>query len=344
VHRLYFFINKDWLWNILDFILVLAALYDLILTHGGFDDEDISSGAQSGFSLTFFRMLRLVRLMKVMRLFRVVRFFSELNVLLKVVTQSLRPLFWCTFMLVVFIYMFAVIFVHGTASYVSWDGAQEITTARLLKNFGSVRKSMLALSKASTGGEDWGAVAEPLMEAGGTYYGLYLFFIGFCYLALMNILTGLFVDRTFKAVAHDHDGLALEKLHADRGVVADLCRLYCAMSGADIDAPSTITMDTFRDFLSSPVMRARLSVLDLEVWDSGQFFEMLTSISRTNELDLQSWVTGCMQLRGFARRISLQALHADVQRLKKYLFSSKSQRPMMREKTEVAGSFEEVYA
>jgi len=124
VHRCFFFTNKDFLWNILDCVLAVGALYDLLMTQiiTPMTRTDLSkgsgstqTGANNGFSLTFLRVLRLVRLTKVMRIFRVMRFFSELNVLLKVVSSSLRPLFWCTCMLVVFFYIFAVIFVHATA-------------------------------------------------------------------------------------------------------------------------------------------------------------------------------------------------------------------------------------
>jgi len=171
--------------------------------------------------------------------------------------------------------------------------------------------------QATTGGGDWGVISEPLIRVGAYYYALFLFFIVFVILALLNILTGIFVDRAFKAVADDKDGMALEKLHTDRAVVRDLCRLYCAMTGEDIDSPATISSDTFQLFMGSPVMRARLAVLDLEIWDSHQFFKMLCSISKSHDVDLQSFVTGCMQLRGQAKRLTLQAVHQDVQRMKK---------------------------
>merc|ERR1712139_13625 len=69
-------------------------------------------------------------------------------------------------------------------------------------------------------------------------------------------------------------------------------------------------------------MRARLGVLDLDIWDSSDFFKMLASISGNEEVDLASFVTGCMQLRGAARRLTMQAVHADVIEVKKLLKQS----------------------
>lgn len=322
VHRLYLYMGSDLIWNILDSILVLAALYDITMTHI-FDDLGNAnadrSGAKNGFSFTFIRVLRLVRLTKVVRIFRVMRFFSELNVLLRVMLSSLRPLFWCTFMLLVFFYMFAVIFVSGTAAYLADEDADENTKSKLRESFGSVAKSILSLSQASTGGKDWADVADPLDAIGHAYYVLFLIFIAFVLIALLNILTGIFVDRAFKAVANDKDGMALEHLHQDRQVVADLCRLHCAITGKDIDAGATISADAWRQFTGSPVMRARLAVLDLEIWDSSQFFNMLTSINGKKEVDLPDFVVGCMQLRGLAKRVSTQAIHADLKMMRKTL-------------------------
>jgi len=82
-----------------------------------------------------------------------------------------------------------------------------------------------------------------------------------------------------------------------------------------LEEATKLSESVFHSFMQSPVMRARLSVLDLEIWDSSQFFECLTSISGTDEVDIHSFVTGCMQLRGYAKRLSMQAIHTDVREL-----------------------------
>lgn len=320
VHRLYFFINRDYMWNTLDTFLVVGAMYDLVMTYLGptWEEEPAGAGTNNGFSLTFLRILRLLRLTKVIRIFRVMRFFSELNVLLKVVMSTLRPLFWCSFMLVTFFYIFSVVFTHGTANFLASDDPQRdpIKTEELLNRFGTVWKSMISLYKASTGGADWGDYAETLLDCGYTYYGLFLFFIAFVILALLNILTGLFVDRAMRGVAEDKDGMAIEKLHSDRAVVADLCKIFAAMTGQDLDKECVVSEEQFKAFMHSPVMRARLAVLDLDIWDSQKFFRILSSISHSSEVDLGSFVTGCMQLRGLARRVNLHHVHEDVRDLK----------------------------
>ena len=149
--------------------------------------------------------------MKVMRIFRVMRFFTELNVLLRVIVSTMPPLFWCVFMLAVFYYIFAVVFTFGAAAYLAMDDVATAKKAWMVEHYGSVLKAMVSLYKATTGGIDWGEMAEPMWEAGYFYYFLFLFFIAFAILALLNILTGLFVDRAMRGVAEDKDGMVLER-------------------------------------------------------------------------------------------------------------------------------------
>lgn len=316
VHRLFFFVNKDYIWNILDAFLVVGAITDLTMMSVGTDNSTANK------NLSFISILRLPRLTKVIRIFRVMRFFRKLNLLLKVVVSTLKLLFWCSIMLLVFFFMFAVVFTHGTATYLlstTDEVAEPKKTQMLLDKFGSVSRSMISLYKASTGGIDWEDAAEPLTDCGHFYYGLFLFFIAFVLLALLNILTGLFVDRAMRGVAEDKDGMAISKLKADRKVVADLCRIFCAMTGEDIEKDCKITAEHFKEFVSHPVMRARLAVLDLEIWNAQHFFDMLTGMSpsRSEEVDLVTFVTGCMQLRGPVKRINLHSVHEDLRKLKK---------------------------
>merc|ERR1719324_1358733 len=57
--------------------------------------------------------------------------------------------------------------------------------------------------------------------------------------------------------------------------------------------------------MSSPAMRARMAVLGLEIWDSRDFFEMLKGLGNTEKVDLRTFVSGCMQMRGPAQRITM---------------------------------------
>merc|ERR1719359_1355926 len=84
---------------------------------------------------------------------------------------------------------------------------------QLLAHFGSIYTTMLTLYKCAFGGEDWGEVSALLEGTGDGYYFLFLFFISFMSIAIMNVIMGLFVDTAMKAA--EKDRLAAIKDAAD---------------------------------------------------------------------------------------------------------------------------------
>ncbi len=56
---------------------------------------------------------------------------------------------------------------------------------------------------------------------GDLYFVLFLLFTAFILLAVLNIMTGIFVDRAIRISSEDRDGLILEKLHNERKMVED---------------------------------------------------------------------------------------------------------------------------
>lgn len=314
VHQKWFFIGQEWVWNWLDIILVVTAVYDLIVSLTNINLES-QSADQNNFNLTFLRVLRLARFSKVIRVFRVVRFVDELHVLGAIIASSLKPLFWCASMLVVFYYIFGIIFVYAATGYFADPDQDKSRQADVEKHWGSVAQAMLSLFKASTGGEDWGLVSESLQDVGNFYFILFLFFISFIILALMNILTGIFVDRAMKASADDKDGEVLAKLTNDRSAVRDLCKLHCVISKKTVEDKATINATSFQEAMKSAAMRARFSVLGLEIWDSDYFFSILTDLAESDEVDLLSFVNGAMQMRGMAQRLQQQGMSAHINAL-----------------------------
>mmetsp|Transcript_91535 Transcript_91535/g.144652 ORF Transcript_91535/g.144652 Transcript_91535/m.144652 type:complete len:757 (-) Transcript_91535:32-2302(-) len=315
VHWSYYFVAGDWHWNCLDFLLVVTSSYDVYMSITG-QNWDGGDRGKSSFNLTFLRVLRLARFLKVIRVFRVVRFVSHLHSLLKVVASTLQPLFWCSSLLLCFFYIFAIVFVNATSAYLETDPILDPRQKdKILDYWGSVSTAMVSLYKSTTGGVDWGDVADVLYDMGIAYYSMFLFFIAFIILALLNILTGIFVDSAMKVTAEDKDGEAVAKLAAERSTVLDLAKLHCVLSGKNVEDNGTITLDQFEICMASPAMRARFSVMGLEIWDSKEFFQQLVVLGDSEEVDLRTFVAGCMQMRGSAQRLGLQTLIGQVSHL-----------------------------
>merc|ERR1712072_1272712 len=68
----------------------------------------------------------------------------------------------------------------------------------------------MTLFWAVTGGADWEPLAMPIREADSFFYLLFFFYIAFAALAVLNVLTGMFVDTAMKVAQQDEENVVEE--------------------------------------------------------------------------------------------------------------------------------------
>mmetsp|Transcript_41825 Transcript_41825/g.94076 ORF Transcript_41825/g.94076 Transcript_41825/m.94076 type:complete len:699 (+) Transcript_41825:155-2251(+) len=298
VHRSFFFWNDNFAWNMLDLALVFMAAYDFILTIMIREDDSVN--------FVFVRTIRIFKLAKILRVIRVMRFFSELRLMVNSLAGSLFSLFWSFVMLAFIVYIFGLMFVQGVATYLSEEppiSDEERNT--LIELFGRVSRAMLSLYQSATGGEDWHIFYTSIEKTGVFNSILYIFFIGFIQIALLNILTGIFVENAMKLAQPDRETLALEQRKREIIEADEMMQLCEEM---DMDQSGTINAQEVGAVLRSRRMRAHLAVLGLEIRDAEMFFKMLAAVTENDEVDIHSFVSGCMRMKGNATSLDLQGL------------------------------------
>jgi len=303
VHRLYLFCNTDMRWNLFDFALVVFAIYGQIIM--------LIMSSTGVVNLTFMRTLRVLKMAKILRVVRVARIFTELRLMLNSVLGSFVSLFWAFVLLAFIFYLFALFFVQGLTSYLL-DHADETSPERkqqLLLAFGSVESAMLSLYKSVTGGADWQEFFDnpgsvQMLEGTGFVNKLFfVFFIFFIQIALLNILTGIFVENAMKLAQPDRDSLAFERRKRDVAESEELTRLCMQV---DTNNSGTISAEEF--YAMNRKMRNYFAVMGLDITDAECFFEMLAALHDDQEVDIPTFVTGCMKLKGTATSLDLQRL------------------------------------
>jgi len=303
VHRLHFFSNEENGWNMFDFFLVVFAVYDQLMVA-------LSSDA-GGTNLTWMRSLRILKIAKILRVFRLMRLLSELRLMLNSLMGSAISLFWSIMMMLLIFYMFGLVFVQGTASHLLEveAGDAELSAGNrsdLLKHFGSVQEAMLTLFMASSGGQDWSVYYDYLKVTGWVNSALFLFFNAFTQIALLNILTGIFVENAMKFAAPDRDTLALEHRKQELVQATELRRICHEI---DKSGNGKLSTEEFEEHIAQGKLHAYLATLGLDIKDSKLFFDMLREASlRDGEVDIESFVNGCMRLKGGATSLDMQAL------------------------------------
>jgi len=309
-----FFCARDWNWNLFDTVVVTSDIVQSIL-EACFEWGSEGSAVQN---VTVQRLLRVLRLTRAIRLVRLVRFLRELRMMVVSVLQSASSLVWSLLMLGVTIYVFGIYFVQIVAYSVYrveeglGDGHVEEQQLSILKDrFGSLVMAGFTLYQAVTGGLNWGHIGEALVALDWTHGLMLAFYIFFTMTALLNIITGIFVDSAIHSAQADRDEVIQDQMRSTSSALSEMQRLFEA---ADVDRSGTITVEEFEQHLQEGGVRAHLSAIGIEVGEAKGLFKLL-DLDKSGEVTIEEFVYGCMRLKGGAKSIDLANLMYENKRM-----------------------------
>jgi len=305
VLRQLFFCGEDWIWNIFDAFLVLLAIYDVVM----YFIEDLTGS--SGMNVTFMRLLRLLKMLKMLRVVRVMRFFRELRLMVYSISRSVRSLLWAVAMLILIMYIFALCFMQAATNYISTEPygiiPQELEVA-IFAQWLTVPESLLSLFMAITGGDDWGNFLTTCTAFGYFYHYLFIFYIMFQTIAVLNVLTGIFVDASMDAAQDDEDNVIHEATQQNAWTQDTLQQLFFGR-----DSHQELSSEEFLELLSHEELQAYLKSLDIDVAEVGEMFKEL-DMDNDGYVDSQELREGLMKMKGSARSIDMVALYHDCKK------------------------------
>lgn len=303
-----YFLGRDWSWNLFDLLVVLTDVAETLATY--------VSGDSSVFqNLTAIRMLRVLRVIRTVRVIRLVRFFKELRMMVYSVLKSGLLLVWSMMLLCIIIFIFSVYLTQNATFYVfehkdSKESGQAVDN--LQYNFGNLFYAGFVLFQAMTSGNSWGQLALDLMEIHWSNGLVICFYIFFTVLAVLNIITGVFVDTAIKSAQADRSEVIQEAVHKEDEAIKDVKAFF---ELTDLDKNGSLTLDELRVQLERQVMRKHLATLGVEVSDAISIFRLL-DIDKSGEITMEEFVFGCMQMKGSARSVDMVSLIHEHKRLK----------------------------
>lgn len=310
VHRLYFFVNEEWRWNIFDFFLVVFSFSEVAISRMLVMNQP---GPESSASLNvgFLRLLRLTKLAKVLRVFRTLKFFTELRLMIHCVLGSFMQIFWCLVMIVFVLYVFSLLIVQGIADFLLTEGADTVseeTFQGLMDHFGSVGETIMTLFQSTTAGLDW-RDAFNLLRGGGWFLALvFLVYISIFTISVWNIITSTFVEKAMKLAKPDLDSMLLEQSLRDLQDSDELEKLFKPYASRNKEGEDEISLDDLQEAADEAEFLLYLSVRGIDVKNVKLFFYMLGSMREDNVIDLKSLVKACVRMKGFATSIDLQSV------------------------------------
>lgn len=306
VHRLYFFINYNAGWNLLDFTLVVLSLLELTVSW--------SSGRDTNGTVTYLRVLRLLKFARILRSLKVITAFRELAMMLESFRSCLAAMFWSLILLIFLVFLCALLFAQGVADALQAQQAPPELLDLVMETFGSVLKTMLSLYMAVTGGNDW-SMYYGILESLGSFYHLifiaYTFFFAF---AIFNILTGIFVERAVAASLPDREQqILLER----RKLLEQANELRDLFSCMDLDDSGNISLEEFLCCMKDPRIVAYMSSVGVSVHDVQHLFKIVAN--ENDEVDIDRFVDGCMAIKGSATALDMQKQLYYIQELSRTL-------------------------
>jgi len=204
---------------------------------------------------------------------------------------SMKSFSWALVALVLIMYIYSIVFMQGIASYIRSGDQDQAALDVAIDHWGSVYKAMQTEYKSITGGNPWGTFILPLQKAGGFYYPLFLMYIALLSIAVLRLLTGIFVQDANKASAHDFKQTVKQNLKL-------------LFQQVDLDKSGFISKAEFNRCLRDPHTSQYLSQLQINPSDASKLFDLIDA-SGDDRVDLEEFVAGCEMFSGTAKAVDM---------------------------------------
>jgi len=235
-------------------------------------------------------------------------------------------LVWVVMMISIILFLFAVLFVQFTTEIRTHE--QDGEDAQDLEQFfGSLPNGMYYLFSIISGGPEWTDIADPLLSADLLYGFLLIFYICFMVFAVLNIITGIFVEGAIGKAQADKDAM-VQELHEEMESIAK--ELRTMFVHADNDQSGTIDINEFEEMLETRKVKDRLATLGLRVSDAWGLFRLLDT-EKSYKIDIEDFIRGCLRLKDHASKMDIEGLLIELRKA-----SSEQARGQLRVEEELA--------
>lgn len=275
----------------MDLALVLANVIEEILVA----TADVN--VPSSFVLRITRILRSIRIVRILRVMRVA---EDLRLLVTCILFSVKSFIWALLLLFLIIYILGVYLTQSVHIYrIENNNPLDEGSRELTKWYGTVPVASLSLFQALTGGVDWNEIVQPLMDNLHPAWGLLVvLWISFSILAVLNIITGSFVQN---AIERSLSVKEMDKVTQARKLFSFL----------DVDENGFIDRDEIGKHLDSEAVQDFFRLIDVDTSEAHCLFDLL-DCSGDGSIDFEQFLSGVLRLQGQAKALDMIMLILDT--------------------------------
>lgn len=303
VDRCSFFSTSSWAWNVFDTVVVLSAMFELAIDFIQLVSTSKVGAVGNASNLRIIRIVRTARIIRVFRITRIIRFIRALRTLIYSIVCTVKSLVWVLLLLLIITYVFGIVFTQAVFDHVQIMGNSD-ATGNLHEYWGSVTASMLTLFQSISDGLSWSHAIDPLSEVHTVWVVLFIVFISFVYFAVLNVVTGVFVQSAVESAQRDHDML-MQAMQADKEMhMQKIKELFKIL---DAKESGVFTLRQFEKHIEDESVQTYLASLELDTVDAWKLFKLL-DINGDHKVGLEEFVIGSFRLKGNAKSIDLATL------------------------------------
>lgn len=300
-----FFFGAEWPSNLADSVVVVGSMLEILLPSWSLDLSIVR----------VLRVLRIVRTLRVLRLLRFAFFLKDLRLMALAIAKSIVPILWASMLLILIMFLFSVLFLQAVVVHVNGATSDDETSQQFRIYFDSLPMAILTLWMTVTGGVSWWEVARGLLDVSTWYCLCMVLFVIVMLVAVMNIMTGIFVNDALLMASMDRELMEQEQKAKSDGNIDALHALFREI---DCDQTGKITLEELKDIMNRKDVNAIFATVGLEVSNATSFFKLL-DVDDSNSLEVDEFVVGCLKIRGMAKAVDLQTLMFENKRMIKYM-------------------------
>lgn len=304
-----FFRSSERNWNMFDVFVSATACAEAMVHWYTFASSTPSSLRLFLRKFSMLRILRLLRVVRMTRATRVIRFLGELRLMVFSLTGSLKSLAWSVVLILIILLVFGVCFTDGVVTYCLQHSAFGAAhTEDMRRFFGTVTQSSVSLFMAMSGGEDWGNMLTALAPLPWEYSLLFLGFISFTVLALLNVVTAVFVNTALQRSQNDRELVVQKEMEYKEELVTIVEQVFMEL---DTNHSGSLTIEEFELHVDDEKIMAYLRSRDIDIGQVRTLF-MLLDVDGTGDVSMEEFVNGILRLKGGASGIDLAFLTYQV--------------------------------
>mmetsp|Transcript_15553 Transcript_15553/g.32934 ORF Transcript_15553/g.32934 Transcript_15553/m.32934 type:complete len:548 (-) Transcript_15553:231-1874(-) len=259
------------------------------------------------------RLFRLARLLRLLRLLKMSQVFDSLHLLTGSIRACGSILLWSMVLLLTVMIVCALCLNHLVKDFLIGEKHSLDARYAVAVYYGTTSRCIFTMFEITFGNfvPPARVLTENITEWYGVLFIVYRCVVGF---AMLAVITGVFMQQTFKTAATSFDLMIIEKARQKREHLQMMNRFLKIADGSN---DGVISWPEFSKLLQDDAIKLWLQAMGLEVSDGLSLFQLLSK--GDGKITSQELVEGVASLKGGARSIDLHKMMTNADRMERLL-------------------------